>query len=85
MYRMNENTVISVETPVGKTKEESSGPTIGQGTVDGCIISSVGIDQGVKEYFHSEEDEKDGEKEKEKRVANENDVDYGEHPIKPLI
>ena len=36
---------------MGKTEEGKTEAGISQGTANGCIMSSVGIDQGIKEQF----------------------------------
>ena len=41
VYLMNKNTRISVQTPVGATKERDTGEGLGQGTVEGAIASAV--------------------------------------------
>ena len=51
LYRMNEKTTIKVSTPVGPTEEACTGETVGQGTVEGAILSAVSIGGGVEEYF----------------------------------
>ena len=51
IYEMNKNIRIRVKTPVGLTKPEDTGPTIGQGGVDACTISAVNIDNGVDDAF----------------------------------
>ena len=51
LYKMNQNTVIKVSTPVGTTGEASTGETVGQGTIEGAILSAVSIGGGVEEYF----------------------------------
>ena len=45
MYRMNEETEITVETPLGPTKSSSIGETVKQGTVLGPELCCVSIDQ----------------------------------------
>ena len=72
-----------------------TGPLVTQGSVEGAVLSAVNLDNGVKEYFHDEEDkdDKDNEKENEKdsdvteKTDNngEEDVMYGQIKIKPLL
>ena len=57
LYGLNENTRISVVTPVGKSDECDTGETVGQGTLEGAVISAVSLDKGVEEYFGDSEDE----------------------------
>ena len=51
IFRMNENIVIKVKTPVGVTDAVNTGMGIGQGSVDAATISSASIDGGVTEHF----------------------------------
>ena len=48
---MNKNIRIRVKTPVGLTTPEDTGPGVGQGGVDACIISAVNVDNGVNVTF----------------------------------
>ena len=48
---MNKDTVIKVNTPLGDTEERSTGPGLGQGTVEGAVLSSNNLDGGVQEKF----------------------------------
>lgn len=54
LYKMNQNIRISVKTPVGDTEFEDTDEGVGQGTVEGTIISSTSIDKGVSESFEDE-------------------------------
>ena len=54
LYKLNENIKITVNTPVGKTDTDEAGETVGQGTVDGAIMSAVSIADGVEEEFGKE-------------------------------
>ena len=49
LYGLNENTRISVVTPVGKSDECDTGETVGQGTLEGAVISAMSLDKGVEE------------------------------------
>ena len=69
LYSMNKNTRISVQTPVGITLEEDTGEGVGQGTLEGAIVSAVNLDTGVSEFFHNSEHE----------------VNYGNVVINPLL
>ena len=51
IFRLNENINITVKTPVGDSDSEDTGMNVGQGTADGATISSVNLDNGVKEAF----------------------------------
>ena len=51
LYEMNKNTRISVHTPVGVTEEEDTGEGLGQGTLEGAIVSAVNLDNGVNDFF----------------------------------
>ena len=51
LYQMNKDTHIRVKTPVGYTEERSTGEGIGQGTLEGAVLSSVNLDGGVRDYF----------------------------------
>ena len=51
LYGMNENTRISVQTPVGTSDECDTGETVGQGTLEGAVVSAVSLDKGVQEFF----------------------------------
>ena len=57
LYNMNKNTRISVQTPVGCTEEADTGETVGQGTLEGAVISSVSLDKGVEDFFLDSEHE----------------------------
>ena len=57
IYKMNENTCIRVQTPVGISEEQSAGETVGQGTVEGAILSAVNLDNGVRDFFTGSEAE----------------------------
>ena len=48
IYEMNRETSIKVRTAVGVTSEENTGEGVGQGTLDGAIISACSIDYTVK-------------------------------------
>ena len=69
LYQMNKNTRISVHTPVGVTEEEDTGEGLGQGTLEGAIVSAVNLDNGVKDFFSDSEYE----------------VSYGELQLQPVL
>ena len=55
LYNMNKNTRICVQTPVGCSEEADTGETVGQGTLEGAVISSVSLDKGVEDFFKDSE------------------------------
>ena len=42
---------ICVQTPVGTTKESDTGEGVGQGTLEGALVSAVSLDKGVNDFF----------------------------------
>ena len=85
LYLMNQNIRIRVRTPVGITDAADTGPGMGQGTIPGAIISATSLDQGVKEYFHEEEEEIDKRNEAEEVRTKKEKVKYGDIVLKPLL
>ena len=69
LFEMNKNTKISVQTPVGLTEERDTGEGVGQGTLEGAIVSAVNLDNGVNDFFHDSEYE----------------VSYGNVDLQPLL
>ena len=69
LYEMNKNTRISVQTPVGLTEERDTGEGVGQGTLEGAIVSAVNLDNGVQDFFHNSEYE----------------VSYGDVRLQPIL
>ena len=55
LFEMNKNTKISVQTPVGMTGEEDTGEGVGQGTLEGALVSAVNLDNGVNDFFYDSE------------------------------
>ena len=51
IYEMKKETRIKVRTAVGVSKEENTGEGVGQGTLDGAIISACSINYSVNEFF----------------------------------
>ena len=51
IYEMNRETKIRVRTAVGTTSSEYTGEGVGQGTLDGAIISACSIDYTVNSFF----------------------------------
>ena len=69
LYALNKNTRICVQTPVGVTEEKDTGEGVGQGRLEGAIVSAVNLDKGVNEFFHDSEYE----------------VSYGEVHLQPIV
>ena len=69
LYAMNKNTRICVQTPVGLTEEHDTGEGVGQGTLEGALVSAVSLDAGVNEFFSDSEYE----------------VSYGKVPLQPIL
>ena len=82
LYLLNPNIRIKVRTPVGLTEAADTGPGIGQGTVPGAIVSAAGLDNGVKEVFH--EDEEDDSVKMDDDISHQT-VKYDDIPIHPLL
>ena len=51
------------------TEEEDTGEGVGQGTLEGAIVSAVNLDSGVNEFFHDSEYE----------------ISYGKVPLQPIL
>ena len=91
MYLLNENTKLRVRTPVGVSDSTDIGPTVGQGTISGAILSANSLDGGVVEYVHprgkksSEVSEtNNGNNDDEEEKENEG-TKYAEIDIFPLL
>ena len=69
IFNMNKDTLIRVRTAVGETKEKETGENIGQGTLEGAIISAANIDYTVNEVFLTSRDE----------------ISYGPDRLQPLL
>ena len=69
LFQMNKNTKISVQTPVGITEESDTGEGVGQGTLEGGLVSAVSLDKGVNDFF----------------CDSEYEVNYGEVALQPLL
>ena len=50
-YLINQDAIIRVRTSAGTTEEAKTGDSVGQGIVDGAIISSASIDKDVNNAF----------------------------------
>ena len=55
LYSMNKNTRISVDTPVGLSDEADRGEGVGQGTLEGALVSAANLDSGVRDCFRDSE------------------------------
>ena len=51
IFKMNEETCIEVQTPVGMTEKVTIGETVGQGTIEGAVISAVNLHSGIRDFF----------------------------------
>ena len=51
LFLLNKDTVIKVITGVGVTDEAKTGMNVAQGTIQGALISSANISDGVFEVF----------------------------------
>ena len=69
LFKMNKNTKISVQTPVGLTEEVDTGEGVGQGTLEGAIVSAVSLDNGVDDFF----------------ADSEYEVRYGDVSLQPIV
>ena len=56
-FNMNKDTRIRVKTPVGETEEKESGENIGQGTLEGALISAANIDYSINKFFKNSKEE----------------------------
>ena len=52
LFLMNKSSGIRVKTPVGISEERRTGECVGQGSLDGALVSAVNIDNGVNDFFH---------------------------------
>ena len=56
LFEMNRKSKIKVKTPLGNTEEAETKAHLGQGTVEGAILSANSIYKGVGEYLGDEND-----------------------------
>ena len=56
-YKLNEETVIKVETATGMSKEGRAGPCLGQGSGGGALNGQLSLDRGIEGYFKGSSDE----------------------------
>ena len=57
IYEMNRDVRIKVRTPVGDSDVETVGETVTQGSLEGAVISTNSISNGVKDFFGDSEHE----------------------------
>ena len=69
LFNMNKNTRIRVQTPVGLTEECDTGEGVGQGTLEGALVSAVNLDSGVNDFF----------------CDSEYEVNYGDVALQPIL
>ena len=53
IFNMNKDALIKVKTAVGMTEEEQTGENIGQGTLEGAVVSAASLDYTVNNFFKS--------------------------------
>ena len=73
IFKLNIKERIRVKTPVGLTDSSETDPLVAQGSSNAAIISAVSLDNGVKESFHSKEnddEETEDDKDKIKKEKN---------------
>ena len=89
IYLLNENLRIKVRTPVGLTDSAEIGPTVGQGTNSGSILSAVSMDGGISEYFplknEEESDEKEPRDDENPRNERKEIVKYASIEMNPML
>ena len=56
-FKMNETTVISVDTPVGRTDEATVHKIVPQGSGGAALASALDLALGLKRYFSGSQDE----------------------------
>ena len=57
IFEMNKDTKIKVVIPVGLTEEANTGEGVGQGTLEGAVVSAVNLDNGTRDFFRQSEHE----------------------------
>ena len=57
LFKLNKNTRFKVETPVGVTDFLDRGEGLGQGTLEGALLSALNLDSGINDFFMNSEDE----------------------------
>ena len=56
LYEMNRKTKITVKTAVGESEPRETTENVSQGSVDGAVISSLSLSQGVNDFFFFQQD-----------------------------
>ena len=51
LAKLNEEIVKKVNPQLGETDEYNTSPGLGQGTLEGALLSGNNVDKGVEEYF----------------------------------
>ena len=69
IYNMNKDTIIKVKTAVGETEEHETGENIGQGTLEGALLSAASLDYTFNKFFSSSSHE----------------LSYGQIKLQPLL
>ena len=57
LFKLNEDTCIRVNTPLGMSEERRAGEIVGQGTVEGAVMSAINLDNGCRDFFQNSEEE----------------------------
>ena len=57
MYEMNKDIRITVRTAVGDSNKELVGETVTQGSLEGAVISTNNISNGIEDFFKTSEHE----------------------------
>ena len=85
LFLLNKNVRIRVKTPVGVTASADTGPTVSQGSSEGAIVSSVNLDNGIKEYYHDNEDETGDNEERNRTKRKIGKIHYEEIVMNPML
>ena len=56
-YQLKKETEVRVKTLVGYTEFAKVGESLGQGTNEGAVVSTVNLDGGINEHFEESETE----------------------------
>ena len=56
-YKMNDETVIKIQTAMGMSNTAEVGAVLGQGSTGAAVISQAMIDKGLKDYFAGSDNE----------------------------
>ena len=85
LFQLNKNVRIRVKTPVGVTASADTGPTVSQGSSEGAIVSSVNLDNGIKEYYHDNEDETRDNEEGNRTKRKIGKIHYEDIVMNPML